>query len=129
MRAPAAGDRAVDAEHRIGSLFLNPGGPGSSGVDFVRGAPPVAFQAPARFDWVGFDPRGVGASKPAIDCDELDTPFPLKTPDTFDLDLLLKRASALAQLCLNRDAAFLIWTTPSISSPWRRTSPSAPMRR
>jgi pimeloyl-ACP methyl ester carboxylesterase len=99
--------RAVDREHRIGTLFLNPGGPGSSGVDFVRGAPPVAFQALARFDWVGFDPRGVGASEPAVDCDELDPAFAPMTPDTFDRDLLIKRASALTRLCLNRDPAFL----------------------
>src|SRR5688572_14248542 len=74
---------AVDREHRIGTLFLNPGGPGSSGVDFVRGAPPIAFELLPRFDWVGFDPRGVGASEPAVDCDELAEPFEPMTPDTF----------------------------------------------
>jgi pimeloyl-ACP methyl ester carboxylesterase len=59
---------ALDPANRIGSLFLNPGGPGGSGVEFVRTAPPEAFAAVARFDVVGFDPRGVGASRPAIDC-------------------------------------------------------------
>jgi pimeloyl-ACP methyl ester carboxylesterase len=103
--------RAADPEHRIGTLFVNPGGPGSSGVDFVRHAPPVAFQALSRFDWVGFDPRGVGAGEPAIDCDELPAPFTPMTPDTFDLPALLHRARALSRLCLNRDPAFLAGLT------------------
>src|SRR5690348_4764407 len=57
---------ASDPAHRIGSLFVNPGGPGGSGVDFVRGAA-TAFWSPevrARFDIVGFDPRGVARSAP-----------------------------------------------------------------
>src|SRR5688500_18540122 len=35
---------ATDPARRIGSLFLNNGGPGESGIDFVRTAPPGAFQ-------------------------------------------------------------------------------------
>ena len=57
---------ATDPGRRIGSLFLNNGGPGNSAVDFVRtdmrGVVPADVQA--RFDVVGFDPRGVGASTP-----------------------------------------------------------------
>jgi pimeloyl-ACP methyl ester carboxylesterase len=59
---------AVDQANRIGSLFLNPGGPGGSGVEFVRAAPPAAFAAVSRFDFVGWDPRGVGLSRPLFDC-------------------------------------------------------------
>jgi pimeloyl-ACP methyl ester carboxylesterase len=58
----------LDPANRIGSIFLNPGGPGGSGVEFVRTAPPAAFQVLSRFDVVGFDPRGVGASRPVFDC-------------------------------------------------------------
>jgi len=97
---------AVDQEHRIGSLFLNPGGPGGSGVGFVRFAPPAAFDLLSRFDWIGWDPRGVGASEPAIDCDEAPAFEPM-TPDTFDLAVLLARGRALSRLCLNRDRHFL----------------------
>jgi pimeloyl-ACP methyl ester carboxylesterase len=55
--------KAKDQKHKIGSLFLNPGGPGGSGVGIALAAP--YFLSPAlldRFDIVGFDPRGIGAS-------------------------------------------------------------------
>ena len=53
---------------RIGSLVVNYGGPGESGVDYLRltwGRLPAVVQE--RFDVVSFDPRGMGASRP-IDC-------------------------------------------------------------
>src|SRR4051794_1758787 len=54
---------ATDPAHRIGTLFYNPGGPGGSGLDALRGGyflfPPVVR---ARFDIVSFDPRGIGRS-------------------------------------------------------------------
>jgi pimeloyl-ACP methyl ester carboxylesterase len=54
---------ASDQAHRIGSLFINPGGPGGSGVQTVRAGGPAFDQLfGGRFDIVGFDPRGVGAS-------------------------------------------------------------------
>lgn len=55
---------AKDPAHRIGSLFLNPGGPGDSATDFVvQNASGVPEQLLDRFDIVGIDPRGVGASQ------------------------------------------------------------------
>ncbi|MFI7600311.1 alpha/beta hydrolase [Actinoplanes sp. NPDC049681] len=48
---------------RIGSLFVNPGGPGGSGTDMAALAPEFLSDTVLdRFDIVGFDPRGVGAS-------------------------------------------------------------------
>jgi pimeloyl-ACP methyl ester carboxylesterase len=55
---------AGDPEHKIGSLFINPGGPGGSGVDFALSVAPVLYtqEVRDRFDIVGFDPRGVSRS-------------------------------------------------------------------
>lgn len=57
---------ASDPARRIGSLFVNPGGPGGSGVDFVRelGQSLFTTDVRARFDIVGFDPRGINTSTP-----------------------------------------------------------------
>ncbi|UBU13303.1 alpha/beta hydrolase [Nonomuraea gerenzanensis] len=70
IRLPAGGGP------RIGSLVVNPGGPGISGVEYVRAARVVLGEkVRERFDIVGFDPRGVGRSAP-VEClsdAELDT--------------------------------------------------------
>ncbi|MET1255438.1 alpha/beta hydrolase [Aliikangiella maris] len=57
---------ASDPEQKIGSILLNPGGPGGSGVNFVLNAGPFLFspQVREKFDLIGFDPRGIGASNP-----------------------------------------------------------------
>jgi pimeloyl-ACP methyl ester carboxylesterase len=55
--------------NKIGSLILNPGGPGESGVEAaasIVGTMPESMRQ--RFDVVGFDPRGVGSSTPAVWC-------------------------------------------------------------
>ena len=62
IRFPATGEK-------VGSLIINPGGPGESGIEaaasLVEGLPPQVRQS---FDLVGFDPRGVGASTPSLWC-------------------------------------------------------------
>jgi pimeloyl-ACP methyl ester carboxylesterase len=56
---------AAQPARRIGSLLLNPGGPGGSGVDFARAfAKFLPLPVRARFDVVGFDPRGIMRSAP-----------------------------------------------------------------
>ena len=78
---------ATDPDNRIGSLFINPGGPGGSGVNFVFNIGTVLYtdEVRARFDIVGFDPRGIGRSD-GLKCfrspEQLDTvlkstPFPV----------------------------------------------------
>jgi pimeloyl-ACP methyl ester carboxylesterase len=60
--------KAQDQKNRIGSLIVNPGGPGGSGVDYAYNAEYV-FDPDVldRYDIVGFDPRGVDRSAP-IEC-------------------------------------------------------------
>jgi pimeloyl-ACP methyl ester carboxylesterase len=59
IRKPATGPT-----RRIGSLLINPGGPGASGITFLRGSAAGLTNLNKRFDLVGFDPRGVGQSAP-----------------------------------------------------------------
>lgn len=64
MRLPASGQRE-------GAILLNPGGPGGSGVGFLRDASgtPLFGELSTSFDLVGFDPRGVGSSSPVVCAD------------------------------------------------------------
>ena len=63
MRIAIARRAAKDQAHKIGSLLMDPGGPGASGIDLIESIPlPSAITD--RFDIVGFDPRGVGRSHP-----------------------------------------------------------------
>jgi len=57
-RWPATG------QSRVGSLLVNPGGPGASGLDFASYLDSSAPGIAAAYDIVGFDPRGVGQSAP-----------------------------------------------------------------
>lgn len=63
LRIPAG-----DPANRIGSLLVNPGGPGASGIDLAAAAPFfIGDDVLDRFDVIGWDPRGVGAST-AVSC-------------------------------------------------------------
>lgn len=55
--------KATDSKRRIGSLFLNPGGPGGSGLSIAAASPNfLGADVRARFDIVGMDPRGTNFS-------------------------------------------------------------------
>ncbi|WP_353809059.1 alpha/beta hydrolase [Agromyces sp. SYSU T00194] len=76
---PAAGSielslvRHTATGEKIGSLLVNPGGPGASGVDFIADTLDYAVgdAVQAAYDVVGFDPRGVGRST-AVECLDAD---------------------------------------------------------
>jgi pimeloyl-ACP methyl ester carboxylesterase len=58
--------RATGMGRPVGSLLMNPGGPGGSGVDFLRSSASDFSSLNTYFDLVSWDPRGVGASAPVI---------------------------------------------------------------
>ena len=61
--------RADYQDEWIGYLFVNPGGPGESGLELVQYSDFVfEYEILDHFDIIGFDPRGVGASEPEFAC-------------------------------------------------------------
>ena len=57
--------RANKPSQRLGSLIMNPGGPGGSGIEYVLGADSIVSTSIENvYDLVGFDPRGVNLSQP-----------------------------------------------------------------
>ncbi len=103
---------ATKPSARIGSLVVNPGGPGGSGVDYARAADyivaPVVRQ---RFDIVGFDPRGVGRSDPitCVDGSQLDTFLGTDpTPNTpAEEQTFADVSKSFAQACANNAGPLL----------------------
>ncbi|MCE1178042.1 MAG: alpha/beta hydrolase [Micrococcales bacterium] len=57
-----------DSEYQ-GIALTNPGGPGGSGLGMSRLGGWLPDGAGESYDWIGFDPRGVGASVPSLSCD------------------------------------------------------------
>jgi pimeloyl-ACP methyl ester carboxylesterase len=99
--------RHTDSAHYKGVLFANPGGPGGSGL-YLSGGFASWFtgvghpEIPAQYDLIGFDPRGVGASKPALTCDPhySDPVRPDYVPHSAKAEEAWKRRSkAYAQAC------------------------------
>lgn len=104
---------------RIGSLLVNPGGPGASAVDFVKSSYssfPAAVRQ--RFDLVAFDPRGVGHTEP-VRCAttaQLDVYFHLDpVPDTAAERKALDDGNRmLAAGCQRRSARILPYVSTAI---------------
>jgi pimeloyl-ACP methyl ester carboxylesterase len=104
---------ATNPSRRIGALVVNPGGPGGSGVQYALGARsefPAAVRA--RFDIVGFDPRGVGASEPALTCmtgPELDQYFATDDApaNAAQLAEVVRQSKLYAARCEQHSAALL----------------------
>lgn len=104
VRVPAS-----DQENRIGSLLVNPGGPGASGLDFVNGGFSFGGDVDERFDVVGWDPRGVGAST-HLECGDTVDEFlsiDSEPDDAIEQQELDAAAKRVADECGEKDGALL----------------------
>lgn len=102
-------------EKRQGVMLINPGGPGGSGLEFPALYPQkvpdgIGFQ----YDWIGFDPRGVGSSKPAVSCDTayFNGPRPQYEPTdlakiTGSESVWLERTKKYAKACADQNGEIL----------------------
>jgi len=97
--------RASRRDQRIGTIFADPGGPGDTGVGFVRnGGDELDAWGDGRFDWIGWDPRGTYASTP-VNCfrsetDEAEFWKGATIPSTAaEADAYVRRTEDLARRC------------------------------
>lgn len=100
--------RIPAADTAIGSLLLNPGGPGGSGLDMLS-YDPVTDVVAKHYDRVSWDPRGVGRSS-APTCGAAVPQFLSQDPepdDAGEADALESAADAVATECSTSDAALL----------------------
>ncbi|MDT0167325.1 alpha/beta hydrolase [Actinotalea sp. AC32] len=109
------------ADERIGSLLINPGGPGASAVEYVDYAVESSFsdRLLAAYDVVGFDPRGVGSSS-AVECgddagvDEFLTSY-RAIEDQASLDAAREEVRAFGERCVE-DTGPLIGEIDTVSA-------------
>ncbi|MCE7006702.1 alpha/beta hydrolase [Kibdelosporangium philippinense] len=93
--------KAPDAKYQ-GPLLINPGGPGGSGLVYPLLSRSIPADVGDTYDWIGFDPRGVGSSEPQVSCDgDYFAPVrPSFVPETRDIEQAwLKRAKDYANAC------------------------------
>ena len=97
-RAPATGDR-------IGPLFVNPGGPGGSAVEFAAALSAyIPESVSERFDIVGVEPRGLdgsGSFECGVDYTQLYSIDPT-VEDAADRNALIDQAATFAEECQRR---------------------------
>ncbi|MFB6436950.1 alpha/beta hydrolase [Streptomyces sp. NPDC056411] len=67
LKLAVARKKATGPGSRLGSLQLNPGGPGGSAIDYLEQYAPQPAAVRARYDLVAMDPRGVAGSEP-VEC-------------------------------------------------------------
>jgi pimeloyl-ACP methyl ester carboxylesterase len=104
IKAPATGPR------RKGAIFVNPGGPGGSGVDLVILAKPLFAALRQSFDIVSFDPRGTNRSAP-VAC-QIQLPPPPADGSLEALAAFLDEASRLLAIaCAEQNGELALHTS------------------
>ncbi|GAA4907426.1 alpha/beta hydrolase [Streptomyces coeruleoprunus] len=105
--------KATGPGKRLGSLLVNPGGPGGSAVGYLQGYAGIAYPAPvrARYDMVAVDPRGVARSEPVrcLDGPRMDAYTQVdQTPDDQrETDLLAASYTSFAKGCAKKSGRIL----------------------
>jgi pimeloyl-ACP methyl ester carboxylesterase len=102
-----------------GPMLVNPGGPGGSGVGLSVLGQFVPNNAGAAYDWIGFDPRGVGASVPSLTCDPnfFNGPRPEYVPYNIVIkDAWLTKSKNYAKACGTAGGALLNHLTTADSA-------------
>ncbi|MCU1687086.1 MAG: peptidase [Amycolatopsis sp.] len=102
-----------------GVALANPGGPGVSGLGMSTLGSAVPNGVGGDYDWIGFDPRGVGSSVPALTCDPnyFSTDRPAYVPTTPALtEEWLTRSKDYAQACAKDQPALLQHMTTADSA-------------
>jgi pimeloyl-ACP methyl ester carboxylesterase len=103
---------ASDPDRRIGSLIVNPGGPGFPASDVaIYAAQYFSEDVLERFDIVGWDPRGTGLSSPAIDCiddyDKYYASIDITPDDDAERQTLIQLADEFQTACAERNATII----------------------
>ncbi len=107
---------AQDPANRIGSLVINPGGPGASGVEYAYNAEYIFDpELTDRYDIVGFDPRGVARSTPITCFNDAETDANYASDSKPDNDVefndAVKETKKFLQKCLNKNPHLTSFST------------------
>ncbi|GGX74832.1 proteinase [Streptomyces minutiscleroticus] len=118
---PGAGDidlavarkKATEPSKRLGSLLVNPGGPGGSAIGYLQSYAGIGYPAEvrARYDMVAVDPRGVAGSEPVecLDGRRMDayTQTDTTPDDERETEALVEAFRDFADSCARRSARLL----------------------
>lgn len=113
VRLAVARKKATGEGRPLGSLLVNPGGPGGSAVGYLQQFAGIGYPAEvrARYDMVSMDPRGVARSEPVecLDGRQMDTytQSDVTPDDRKETDALVERYKKFAERCGARSSRLL----------------------